>query len=167
MYLRSHPAYCQTRCSASRISCFKVAARGTQGGRLKPNPAFQRHCERRSVSPVVRASIGMFFRGARRAYGVVPCERERYSFSPGHWLPFARTDCWQARENGAYATFVVVDIVVENRRCSRSRYSSDCCRATEATTQTIPYPDEHPIQIQIPDLMLPASVCHCSITFDR
>ena len=87
-----------------------LGERAAQG--IKPNRASHRHCERRSVSPAVRASVGMFFRGLRSTYGVNPCERERYSFSPGHWLPFAQTDCWQSRGNGADTSTVIVDIVV-------------------------------------------------------
>lgn len=94
-------------------SCFQKPLGGCMARCIKQNHAAQRHCEKQSVSSAVRASVGMFFRGPHSAYEVVPCERERYSFSPGHWSPFARTNFWQNRgEAGRTMAFELLTLLL-------------------------------------------------------
>ena len=92
---------------------FSKTARGLHGEMHQAKPCSPKAL-RKAVCFICRPGLRWHvFRGPHSAYEVVPCERERYSFSPGHWSPFARTNFWQNRgEAGRTMAFELLTLLL-------------------------------------------------------
>ena len=138
---------------------------------IKQNHAAQRHCEKQSVSPAVRASVGMFFRGPHSAYEVVPCERERYSFPPqgtafsSTGSPFAWTNFWQWGKRGRTASLLLLTLSLLRAPLLFTLAAEEDDEPGERSHHliTIPYPDNtHKGADPIIDFPDDSAAGHCS-----